>query len=55
LQLPPGAFLVLGMIAFCSVPRVRRVFDAKLMNMFSSQPINRLICRAGVSAVPNGR
>ena len=51
LQLTTLGILVLGMIAFC-VGTASGVLMAKLMNMFSKQPINPLIGSAGVSAVP---
>ena len=43
--------LVLGLVAFC-VGTATGVLLAKLMNKFSSDPINPLIGAAGVSAVP---
>ena len=43
--------LVLGMVAF-SIGTASGVLMAKLMNVFSAQPINPLIGAAGVSAVP---
>ena len=43
--------LALGMVAF-SIGTASGVLMAKLMNVFSAQPINPLIGAAGVSAVP---
>lgn len=43
--------LVLGMIAFC-IGTASGVVMAKILNKFSSHPINPLIGSAGVSAVP---
>ena len=43
--------LILGMLAFC-VGTATGVLMAKLMNIFSKEPINPLIGAAGVSAVP---
>jgi oxaloacetate decarboxylase beta subunit len=43
--------LALGMVAF-SIGTASGVLMAKLMNVFSVQPINPLIGAAGVSAVP---
>ncbi|SDU17548.1 sodium ion-translocating decarboxylase subunit beta [Halopseudomonas salegens] len=43
--------MVLGMVAFCG-GTAAGLLMAKLMNLFSKQPINPLIGSAGVSAVP---
>lgn len=43
--------LALGMIAFC-IGTAAGVLMAKLMNMFTKNPVNPLIGAAGVSAVP---
>ncbi len=51
LNLETIGILVLGMLAFC-IGTAGGVLMAKLMNRFSSTPLNPLIGAAGVSAVP---
>jgi oxaloacetate decarboxylase beta subunit len=51
LQLKTLGILVLGMVAFCA-GTAAGVLMAKLLNLFSKNPINPLIGSAGVSAVP---
>ena len=51
LQMETLGILVLGAIAFC-IGTATGVLMAKVMNIFSSTPINPLIGAAGVSAVP---
>lgn len=51
LDLNTLGILVLGIIAFC-IGTASGVIMAKIMNKFSSTPINPLIGSAGVSAVP---
>ena len=50
--MPPSiGILLLGLVAFC-IGTASGVILAKIMNKFSSTPINPLIGSAGVSAVP---
>ena len=51
LQMETLGILALGAIAFC-IGTATGVLMAKVMNIFSSNPINPLIGAAGVSAVP---
>jgi oxaloacetate decarboxylase beta subunit len=51
LKLETVGILILGMIAF-GIGTATGVLMAKLMNHFSTAPINPLIGAAGVSAVP---
>lgn len=51
LQMETLGILALGAIAFC-IGTATGVLMAKIMNIFSSNPINPLIGAAGVSAVP---
>ena len=51
LQMETLGILALGAIAFC-IGTATGVLMAKVMNVFSSNPINPLIGAAGVSAVP---